>query len=230
MKKMKIDIREMGLNFFVPIITILFFIIFIKLNSFNEIQLVIFFEFIVTPMASWWSIFLFYLYFNNKAYELLFSTSYTNAEHGIIRILKFFMLHCIIMAITIICIFPLSSLSSYFINFLPISLFFSSLAFFLIVTTRNAEISVSIISIYVVVEVLTSGSIGQGIHVFSFGIISHNPLDIFNGKLYLITYSIILMYLGHRFLGIDMNHLFRNVKKFQCRYLKGYYIKKHSRN
>lgn len=166
------EIKSMGFSFFIPILLSFFIIIFFL--SINRpvvaLELAIpVMEYLFVPFSCWWSIYLFYDYYEDFGSEVLFSYPLTKREHGIFRIGIFFLLYLILllMNLTILdFLHPDFLLIKLLLQFVPEIIFFTGLGSIIVNFLRSPMLSISFVSIYVAVEFLTKGNLLPLYHPF----------------------------------------------------------------
>ncbi|WP_455920187.1 hypothetical protein [Priestia megaterium] len=86
------EIRSMGVSYYAPFVAILLGIIYVCVSSSPDVIRYTsnILEFIACPFAAWWSMYLFYDYYEDRASEVLFSYPLSSFFDGIIRVTSFF--------------------------------------------------------------------------------------------------------------------------------------------
>ncbi|PRT15851.1 hypothetical protein [Bacillus wiedmannii] len=196
------EIKSMGATFyfsFLGFITIAY-----TLYNFTDDQLEFtlfsLLEFVVSPLACWWTIFLFYDYFEGNAEELIFSYPLTIYQHGLFRLIVFGVLYLIPFGI---CLLIISYLHKYpFLNmviqYFSISIFLISLGFFLTVLFRSVITSLILIIVYVTIEFLTQGEI-YIYHAMLFNKESIPLENILTKSILNTILAILLFFISHKF-------------------------------
>lgn len=154
------EIKAMGYSFYFPLIGFiaLSYQLFIGGNlSFFTLKMM---EFMIAPLAAWWAIFIYYDYFEEDADQILYTYPISSAEHGWLRAAVFTIFYMILMTAAIIILAantPGAQMIIMMLHYLPLSLLFASIGFFLMVAARKVMVPILIIVIYVATEYLTNG-------------------------------------------------------------------------
>ncbi|MEH7367814.1 hypothetical protein V7153_27975, partial [Priestia megaterium] len=91
------EIRSMCVSYYAPFVAILLGVIYVCVSSSPDVIRYTsnILEFVACPFAAWWSMYLFYDYYEERASEVLFSYPLSSFFHGIIRVTSFFILYLI---------------------------------------------------------------------------------------------------------------------------------------
>ncbi len=165
-KKLNISSQAklMGADFYVPFLVILIAILYTcfspNLESLQYISRII--EFVVCPIAAWWSVYLFLNHSGDKdkTSELTSNSSTPILSYGLIRATSFFLIFLaaffvLLIAITLRYPYPYISLFNLTIIYFPQTVFYCYLGFFLMVLSRNISIPLLIVLAYITVKYWT---------------------------------------------------------------------------
>lgn len=155
------EAKSMGIDFYVPFLIILIAILYTcfspDLESLQYISRII--EFVVCPMAAWWSV---YLFLNNsvdkdKTAELTPNSSPSILSYGLIRVTSFFLIFLaaffiLLISITLRYPYPYISLFNLTIIYAPQTVLYCYLGFFLMVLSRNIAIPLFSLLTYIAVK------------------------------------------------------------------------------
>ncbi|WP_237656843.1 hypothetical protein [Priestia megaterium] len=156
------EIKSMGVSYYAPFVAILLGIIYVSFSSSADVvrytsNIV---EFVACPFAAWWSMYLFYDYYEDRASEVLFSYPLSSFFHGIIRVTSFFIMFLVaffILLITITIKHPDISLWDLSILYVPQAILYSYLGFTLMVLSRNLIFPLLILVAYIGMKYWTMG-------------------------------------------------------------------------
>ncbi|MFE7062014.1 hypothetical protein ACFVAD_07665 [Sutcliffiella sp. NPDC057660] len=165
MKKIDIffDIKSMGLSFFFPFIVILYIhlLLFFREDVESFIEILSILEFIICPLIAWWTIYLYFDYYEGSAREILFSYPVSKAHHGILRVWTFLLLYSSLIILLFIHInfqFETFMVSTSLVQYLPQILMYSSISFLLVIIFKSIIPPIIIIVGYVISKYFTYGS------------------------------------------------------------------------
>jgi hypothetical protein len=162
------EAKLMGIDFYVPFLVILIAIIYTcfspDLESLQYISRII--EFVVCPIAAWWSVYLFLDYSGDKdkTAELTPNSLTPILSYGLIRVTSFFLVFLtaffvLLISITLRYPYPYISLFNLTIIYVPQTVLYCYLGFFLMVLSRNIAIPLFILLTYIVVKYWTTRDI-----------------------------------------------------------------------
>ncbi|MGK9185544.1 hypothetical protein KXS12_25325 [Priestia filamentosa] len=197
------EIKSMGISYYAPLLVILLSIIYVffssGLDAIEHISHLL--EFVVCPFAAWWSIYLFFDYYEDRASEVLFSYPLSSFFHGILRVTSFFILFLIgffILLLTITLKNPSVSLMDISINYIPQAMLYSYLGFTLMIVSRNIIFPLLLIIGYIAMKYFTmGGSLFPIYNVMSFSLDMSLSSKIVGLCLQNIVISIFLAIIGH---------------------------------
>lgn len=156
-----IEIKSMKGAFYLPVLVSIafsFHILFVEQLDIYQFWLL---EFMIIPLAGWWTVFLFYEYFEEGNAELLFSYPVCNMYHGLVRVLSFLVLYILLLLITLLVLNAKADGTTFLslsTQYVPGAIFFSGLAFMLVILTRNIMVPLIFIGFYVAGEYFLSSS------------------------------------------------------------------------
>ncbi|KRE01496.1 hypothetical protein ASE46_09330 [Bacillus sp. Root239] len=162
------EAKLMGMDSYVPFLVILIAIIYTcfspDLESLQYISRII--EFVVCPIAAWWSVYLFLDYSGDKdkTAELTPNSLTPILSYGLIRVTSFFLVFLtaffvLLISITLRYPYPYISLFNLTIIYVPQTVLYCYLGFFLMVLSRNIVIPLFILLTYIVVKYWTTRDI-----------------------------------------------------------------------
>jgi len=156
------EIKSMGVSYYEPFVAILLGIIYVTFSSSPDVirYTSIIVEFVVCPFAAWWSMYLFYDYYEDQASEVLFSYPLSSFFHGIIRVTSFFIVFLIaffIFLVTITIKHPDISLIDLSILYVPQTILYCYLGFTLMALSRNIIFPLLILVAYIGMKYWTMG-------------------------------------------------------------------------
>lgn len=162
------EAKSMGIDFYVPFLIILIAILYTcfspDLESLQYISRII--EFVVCPIAAWWSVYLFLDHSGDKdkTAELTPNSSRPILSYGLIRVTSFFLIFLaaffvLLLVITLRYPYPYISLFNLTIIYVPQTVLYCYLGFFLMVLSRNIVIPLLILLTYIAVKYWTTGEI-----------------------------------------------------------------------
>ncbi|MBP3041321.1 hypothetical protein J9303_17805 [Bacillaceae bacterium Marseille-Q3522] len=172
-----IEIKSMKAAFYFPLFcyfVILLQFIFVEKFEFYQFWLL---EFFFVPLSSWWTVFLFYEYFEENNAELLFSYPVSAFFHGVARVVIFFLLYLMLLVslMLVICLrFDKMNLLSLCVQYIPEAVFFSGISFVIVIVSKNILIPLIVNGFYVASEYFAK-DIFPWYHVMFF---NQYPLDI----------------------------------------------------
>lgn len=197
------EIKSMGIDFYVPFLVILIAILYTCFSpSLDIIQYTSkILEFVVCPIAAWWSMYLFLDYYEDRASELLFSYPVSTLFHGIIRVTVFFLLFLVAFFILLLVItfkYPYVSLVNLAVLYIPQTVLYCYLGFFLMVLSRNITVPLLILVAYVAMKYWTMGDrLFPLYNVMSFSI----DMQLYPRIIYLaiknVALALVLAVIGH---------------------------------
>ncbi len=152
----------MGVSYYAPFVAILLGIIYVTFSSSPDVirYTSIIVEFVVCPFSAWWSMYLFYDYYEDQASEVLFSYPLSSFFHGIIRVTSFFIVFLIaffIFLVTITIKHPDISLIDLSILYVPQTILYCYLGFTLMALSRNIIFPLLILVAYIGMKYWTMG-------------------------------------------------------------------------
>lgn len=156
------EIRSMGVSYYAPFVAILLGIIYVCVSSSPDVIRYTsnILEFVACPSAAWWSMYLFYDYYEDRASEMLFSYPLSSFFHGIIRVTSFFILFLVaffIFLVTITIKHSDISLMDLSILYVPQTILYCYLSFALMVLSRNIIFPLLILVAYIGMKYWTMG-------------------------------------------------------------------------
>ncbi|MBY0091033.1 hypothetical protein H7S74_08190 [Priestia aryabhattai] len=162
------EAKSMGIDFYVPFLIILIAILYTcfspDLESLQYISRII--EFVVCPIAAWWSVYLFLNHSvdKDKTAELTPNSSPSILSYGLIRVTSFFLIFLVAFFVLLISItlrypYPYISLFNLTIIYAPQTVLYCYLGFFLMVLSRNIAIPLFILLTYIAVKYWTTRDI-----------------------------------------------------------------------
>lgn len=180
-----IDIKNMGVFFYIPIVIMIFcglYIIFVE-YEFNDAIVLIRKDFGIFPIMgiSVWIFYIFEDLLDSNGKEMLLSIPYDDNNFGIFRVIKMTIVYILCFYFFLIIIIMLLN-KDYVFQFndiyLPIvSIFFySGFSFFTILIVKNNLISFAIVGIFSVFMYSTRGGVSAYIYPFQWG----NPNPYYN--------------------------------------------------
>lgn len=206
------DIKVMGINFLIPIVIYILTFMYLLYISSPAIELKLalpIIEFIITPFSFWWTIYLFYDYFERNGAEILLHYPISIMQHGFYRILTLDLFY-----IFIICSLALyislqtgmqSSLYLLLLQYIPQTLFFSGLGFFLMTLFKNIGISITVVAFYISTEFLTQGQLIPWYHAFFFNDSYLTLNELLSKSILNIIFFFLFVYVGGHFLNVKRN-------------------------
>ncbi|WP_382359336.1 hypothetical protein [Lentibacillus kimchii] len=198
------ETKVMGNAFYLPFIGFLLALGQIFWGKDSDLSLLFWsLEFIVTPLSSWWTVFLFYEYYEEEAAELLFSYPISAFKHGLGRILVFLSGY-IVLFISLLAVASLADKGAFLVlivQYIPETLLFSGFAFLAAVIVRNIFVPLIIIIFYITTEFFTKGSLIPWYHAMFFNTSPVQFQDIWSRSLTNLVISVVLMLLGHLYLS-----------------------------
>jgi len=211
LKKLNIssEAKLMGMDFYVPFLVILIAILYTcfspDLINLQYITRII--EFVVCPIAAWWSVYLLVEHAKEKGKgkETNLSSNYatSNLSYGLIRVTAFFIiflaaLYTLFFAITLSYPYPYISLFNLSVIYVPQTILYCYLGFFLMTISRNITIPLFILLAYVAFKYWTMGdSIIPLYNVMSFNIDMQLYPRIIVLAIKNIAIALILAIIGH---------------------------------
>ena len=152
------EAKLMGMDFYVPFLVILIAIFYTcfspDLVNLQYISRII--EFVVCPIAAWWSVYLFSERPAEKDKETNLNSKYATSalSYGLIRVTAFFLiflaaLYVLFFTITLRYPYPYISLLNLSVIYVPQTIVYCYLGFFLMVLSRNITIPLFILLAYV---------------------------------------------------------------------------------
>ncbi|MDL4839493.1 hypothetical protein [Aquibacillus rhizosphaerae] len=199
------EIKSMGISFYLPIAVLLYLLVLNYTGSGPDFirRLSLFIEFIVCPLAAWWSIYLLLDYYEEGLEKLLFSYPVSVLFHGLIRVLLFLFIYLIGVLLVLFAIsltHNTMGLKSQLLQYYPQCLLYAAVGFFLMVATRNIIVPLLSITGYVAVKFFTSGSQLFPIYnIMAFDFV-HSPQYLLEKALQNLLLAILFFLLGHVFL------------------------------
>jgi hypothetical protein len=203
----KIDIRfefrVMGVNAYIPIVGYLLMLIYSILNlkySNGWMNIIQSLEMVMPFFAGWYSVFLFQDVLEEMGSETIFTYPIKRYELGILRVLIFFIFYMFILALVLILIQVIGNRNIFlplFIQFTAQGLFYSGLGFLCAVITSSSIWALTILIVYAVTQILTTGSLFKiaNIYLFNGDVLSFNELI---GPVIRITiFSLIFFIVAH---------------------------------
>ncbi|MBZ6487728.1 hypothetical protein CCZ20_08460 [Priestia aryabhattai] len=162
------EAKSMGIDFYVPFLIILIAILYTcfspDLESLQYISRII--EFVVCPIAAWWSVYLFsdQSVDKDKTAELTPNSSPSILSYGLIRVTSFFLIFLatffvLLISITLRYPYPYISLFNLTIIYVPQTVLYCYLGFFLMVLSRNIAIPLFILLTYIAIKYWTTRDI-----------------------------------------------------------------------
>ncbi|GAB1774223.1 hypothetical protein [Bacillus sp. GbtcB12] len=197
------EIKSMGVSYYAPFVAVLLGIIYVTFSSSPDVirYTSIIVEFVVCPFAAWWSMYLFYDYYEDQASEVLFSYPLSSFFHGIIRVTSFFIVFLVaffIFLVTITIKHPDISLIDLSILYVPQTILYCYLGFTLMTLSRNIIFPLLIIVAYIGMKYWTmGGKLFPIYNVMSFSVDMKIPDEIISLSTKNIIIGLILAIVGH---------------------------------
>jgi hypothetical protein len=200
---LQFEIKSMGVSYYAPLLVILLGIIYVSFSSSVDVirhtsNLI---EFVICPFAAWWSMYLFFDYYEDRASEVLFSYPLSSFFHGIIRVTSFFIFFLIgffILLVTITLRYPDISIMDISIIYIPQTILYSYLGFTLMVLSRNIIFPLLLIVGYIAMKYWTMESnLFPVYNVMSFSFDMEVSSKITSLSIQNIVIGIILATIGH---------------------------------
>lgn len=170
MDQFKFEVKNMGLNFYIPII--IFLVVFCSLFFLPaeqyELQLLIFLQTVFVPFSAWWSIYLVYELYQNQSEEILLLCYPRNLILNFIKFESIFIIMLALIVATFYVILPDVSIFKLLILLISQALLISSLGLLLAIFFKNIETPFMIIVLYIATELLTLGDVFLWPHMFFF--------------------------------------------------------------
>lgn len=208
-KKLNIssEAKLMGVDFYVPFLVILIAIVYTcfspDLINLQYISRII--EFVVCPIAAWWSVYLFSERSGEKDKETNRSSNSPKStlSYGLIRVTAFFLIflaafYVLLITITLRYPYPYISLLNLSVIYVPQTVLYCYSGFFLMVLSRNITIPLFILLAYIAFKYWTMGdSIIPLYNIMSFNI----DMQLYPRIIYLaiknIAFGLVLAAIGH---------------------------------
>lgn len=193
----------MGVSYYVPFVAVLLGIMYVTFSSSPDVirYTSIIVEFVVCPFAAWWSMYLFYDYYEDQASEVLFSYPLSSFFHGIIRVTSFFIVFLVaffIFLVTITIKHPDISLMDLSILYVPQTILYCYLGFTLMVLSRNIIFPLLILVAYIGMKYWTmGGKLFPIYNVMSFSVDMKISDELITLSIKNIIIGIILAIVGH---------------------------------
>ncbi|MEM4992523.1 hypothetical protein WKH56_08280 [Priestia sp. SB1] len=160
------EAKLMGMDFYVPFLVILIAILYTcfspDLVNLQYISRII--EFVVCPIAAWWPVYLFSERSVEKDKETNLNSKYATSalSYGLIRVTAFFLiflaaLYVLFFTITLRYPYPYISLLNLSVIYVPQTIVYCYLGFFLMVLSRNITVPLFILLAYVAFKYWTMG-------------------------------------------------------------------------
>ncbi|QJX80291.1 hypothetical protein [Priestia megaterium] len=156
------EIKSMEANFYIPFLAIFIGILYTCFSP--NVDIIQYtsriLEFIVCPVAAWWSMELFLDYYEDKTAETLFSYPLSTLYHGIMRVTAFFIMYLAAFLILLLIItlkYPYVSFFNLVVLYVPQAVLYCYLGFFLMVLSRNITVPILILLAYVAMKYWTMG-------------------------------------------------------------------------
>ncbi|MCQ9284334.1 hypothetical protein C1N83_03540 [Priestia aryabhattai] len=197
------EIKSMGVSYYVPFVAVLLGIMYVTFSSSPDVirYTSIIVEFVVCPFAAWWSMYLFYDYYEDQASEVLFSYPLSSFFHGIIRVTSFFIVFLVaffIFLVTITIKHPDISLMDLSILYVPQTILYCYLGFTLMVLSRNIIFPLLILVAYIGMKYWTmGGKLFPIYNVMSFSVDMKISDELITLSIKNIIIGIILAIVGH---------------------------------
>lgn len=158
--KFMFDVRAMGFLFYIPLIAVVFLMIYIfaeyrHINTFVK-NVIPTLEFSIPTVAAWWSSILFYNMLEEDGGEILFTYPQKRLSIGTLRVVTFLLLYSILIIVCVIIIqlkVDERIFVSLVIQFFSQSYFFSGLGFVSMIITKNVLWSFSIPLMYTFLQI-----------------------------------------------------------------------------
>jgi len=201
------EIKSMGVSYYVPFVAVLLGIMYVTFSSSPDVirYTSIIVEFVVCPFAAWWSMYLFYDYYEDQASEVLFSYPLSSFFHGIIRVTSFFIVFLVaffIFLVTITIKHPDISLMDLSILYVPQTILYCYLGFTLMVLSRNIIFPLLILVAYIGMKYWTmGGKLFPIYNVMSFSVDMKISDELITLSIKNIIIGIILAIIGHLILS-----------------------------
>jgi hypothetical protein len=197
------EIRSMGVSYYAPFVAVLLGIMYVTFSSSLDVirYTSIIVEFVVCPFAAWWSMYLFYDYYEDRASEVLFSYPLSSFFHGIIRVTSFFIVFLVtffIFLVTITIKHPDISLMDLSILYVPQTILYCYLGFTLMVLSRNIIFPLLILVAYIGMKYWTmGGSMFPVYNVMSYSVDMKTSGELIALSIKNIIIGIIFAIVGH---------------------------------
>ena len=201
------EIKSMGVSYYVPFVAVLLGIMYVTFSSSPDVirYTSIIVEFVVCPFAAWWSMYLFYDYYEDQASEVLFSYPLSSFFHGIIRVTSFFIVFLVaffIFLVTITIKHPDISLMDLSILYVPQTILYCYLGFTLMVLSRNIIFPLLILVAYIGMKYWTmGGKLFPIYNVMSFSVDMKISDELITLSIKNIIIGLVLAFIGHLILS-----------------------------
>ncbi|MBZ5482578.1 hypothetical protein V7113_23555 [Priestia megaterium] len=201
------EIKSMGVSYYAPFVAVLLGIMYVTFSSSADViqYTSIILEFVACPFAAWWSMYLFYDYYEDRASEVLFSYPLSSFFHGIIRVTSFFIVFFVIFFIFLVTItikHPDISLMDLSILYVPQTILYCYLGFTLMVLSRNIIFPLLILVAYIGMKYWTmGGNMFPVYNVMSFSVDMKISDELITLSIQNIIIGIILAFIGHLILS-----------------------------
>ncbi|MEN3772094.1 hypothetical protein [Priestia megaterium] len=197
------EIKSMGVSYYAPFVAVLLGMIYVAFSSSPDVirYTSIIVEFVVCPFAAWWSMYLFYDYYEDRASEVLFSYPLSLFFHGIIRVTSFFIVFLVAFSIFLVTItikHPDISLVDLSILYVPQTILYCYLGFTLMVLSRNIIFPLLILVAYIGMKYWTMGGKMFPIYnVMSFSVDMKVSGELITLSIKNIIIGIVFAFIGH---------------------------------
>ena len=197
------EIRSMGVSYYAPFVAILLGVIYVCVSSSPDVIRYTsnILEFVACPFAAWWSMYLFYDYYEERASEVLFSYPLSSFFHGIIRVTSFFILYLIAFftfLVTITIKHPDISLMDLSFLYVPQTILYCYLGFALMVLSRNILFPLLILVAYMGMKYWSmGGNMFPVYNVMSFSVDMQVSDELIALSIKNIIIGLILAIVGH---------------------------------
>lgn len=200
------EFKLLRFNLYIPIIICFLYILFFT----EHVMSVLLIQFILVPMSAWWIVWTYEHNLKPRNYTLFKTILIRPKKYFCIKFIVGTILNCILISIGVIFTFDKQEWVLMLSFLLPQILFFSSLAYALIILTKSASISISIVYLYVLNEILPIVDIPFWPNVFITQevFIYSDALDI---SITALLYAITFIYFTNVFLNLTSSQQ-RNIR------------------
>lgn len=208
----KSEFQLIGLNFYVPIVIGVFYIL---LLSNSTISLMIL-QLIIMPMSGWWIVWVLEHNLKTEEFKLLKTISTNIKSFFIAKFLFILFSYSTLIFFGVIYIYKKQEWLTILTLLLPQAYFFAALAYLLVIVTREASVSISLIYLYVISEVFPTINIPYWPNVLSLSNEVGEISEIISKSIITLLYGSWFLYIGNAFLNtkfLSWIHKYKGTKK-----------------